>query len=284
MGREMGFIEKLNRLIGLYLSVFKLFGRLSVWIPFFVYALLQFGLLLFCVSYIRPAIYPMLSPIVALLGQNADVLFSHYPGLYLMLPQVFQWGKLLLGFIFEGLAAGMTAVLFLHFFSRGKYGEIKSSDAFKRWGQLLAVWAIITILLVLLNRYFPMAAAGFVNGSPRRVALMEILMRLITIGVYAMFVYAVPAVVVERTSIWRGIRLSLNYFARYPIFSFFLALLPYLLTIPVTYITSNSDVVVSKFSPELIFYVLVAGIIIDMIMNFLLTGAVVKFLVEEGEG
>ncbi len=274
----------MNRLIGLFVSAFKLFPKLTVWGPFIVYAVLQLALLLLCASYVKPSIYPILSPLVALLGQGAEELYSHYPGLYYMMPQVFQWGKLFLGFLFEGLAAGMTALLFLHYFQNRDSVKTKVSAALGRWGQLFLIWGLITLLLVLLNRFIPAALAGFVSGSPRRGAALDILMRLITVAVYAVFVYAVPAVAIEKKSLWGGIRLSVGYFVRYPIFTFFLTLLPYLLSIPVSYITANSDVVVSKFSPELIFYVLLVGIVIDMIMNFLLTGAVVKFLVEEREG
>ncbi len=279
----MGFIAKLNRLIGLYVAAIKLSGKGKIWMPFLIYALLQLLLLLLCVSYVNPVINPILSPMVAWLGSGADQLYSHYPGLYVMLPQVFQWSKLFLGIIFEGLVTGITALLFLQYFGGMKRSEIKVSSAFGKWGQLLIVWFFITALLVVLNRFVPELLRGFVSGSPRRLAALEVFMRLFTVFVYSFFVYAIPALVVEKLNIGGAIRASVRYFAQYPIFTFFLALLPYLLTVPVTYITGNSDVIVAKFSPELVYYVLLAGILIDLVMNFLLTGAVVKFLIEERE-
>ena len=111
--------------------------------------------------------------------------------------------------------------------------------------------------------------------------MFDLIMRLTTVFIYSVFVYAVPAVVVLQKNIGQAIKISLTFFFRYPIFTFFLALLPYLLTVPISYMTSNADIIVAKFSPELVFYILLIGIVIDMIVNFILTGAVVKFLTEE---
>jgi hypothetical protein len=47
--------------------------------------------------------------------------------------------------------------------------------------------------------------------------------------------------------------------------------------------TNKSELIMSKFYPELIFYIILAGLVIDFFVNVVLTGAVVKFLDEKSD-
>jgi hypothetical protein len=270
-------------LIGLYLAPLRSFWKGKVWLPFLIYAFLQAALLILLSSYTNPHIYPILSPLVRLLGEGRDDFFSHYPGLFLMLPQVFDWGKIFLGIVLEGLAAGLTSILFLRILAaKAEKESIRPGYAFSRWLHLAAVWSFITILLiVMISWLLPTLFSGLLHGSPRRALLFDMGLRLLTVFIYAIFVYAVPSVVVFRKSIWGALKQSISYFVRYPIFSFFLAFFPYLLSVPGSYAISRADVIIAKFAPELVFYILLIGVVIDLFANFVLTGAVVKFLVDE---
>ncbi|UCD94709.1 MAG: hypothetical protein JSU69_01265 [Candidatus Zixiibacteriota bacterium] len=279
----MGFVDTLNRLLGLYLAALKSVGRFRLWLPFFLYAVLQIVLLLLCVSYVNPRLYPVLSPLVSLLGQRNAEMFGHYPELYLLLPYVFQWGKLFLSIIFEGLAIGLTSALFvIAFHSKGR-PRLKLSPVFARWPQLLITWAVITGVIYLVNWLVPEIFSEYLQGSPRRVVIFEMVMRIIGVIIYAVFVYAVPAIIVRGEGIVRALKTSVSYFAGHPFFTFLLVLIPFLFTLPTTYLSAKAGIVVTKFSPELMFYILLGAIIVDMVINFVLTGAVVKFLVEDKE-
>ncbi len=279
----MGFLQKLNWLIELYLSTIKSAWRYRLWIPFFSYLILQFILLVLLASYNRPEINSLLSPFISLAAGKDSPLFGHYPGLYLMLPMVFQWGKLALGVIFEGFVTGATSLLFLGVFAPSRGGQSAFKLSLRKWPQLLLAWTCITAILILLDWLLPSIFAGVIQGSPRRVVMFDIILRLFTVFIYSIFMYAVPAIMVYQTSIWGAFKSSFSFFGKYPIFSFFLALIPYLLSVPTTFLISKSDVIVDKFSPELVFYVLVAGIVADLLVNFITTGAVVKFLIDESE-
>lgn len=279
----MGFIQKLNWLIELYLNTLKSARKISIWVPFAIYSFLQFFLLVALVSYVRPGIYAILSPVISLVAGKESPLFGHYPDLFLMLPMVFQWGKLILGIIFEGLAAGVTSLLFFKAFASSEKTPAVYKSSFSRWPQLLITWTCITAVLILVSWLIPSLFSGFLEGSPRRAAVSDTLLRLLSVFLYAIFIYAVPAIVVFQKSVWGAFKLSLSFFIKYPIFSFFLALIPYILSIPTTFLASKSDIIVDKFSPELVFYILLVGIIADLLVNFFTTGAVVKFLIDETE-
>lgn len=277
----MSFIDRLNRFIALYIYVIKRCWRLTAWLPFFFYAIFQFLLLVLLINYVEPHIYPILSPIISVLGQTEKEMFHHYPGLFILLPTVFQWLKIAAGVVFEGLTVGLASVLFLRIYGAKNGDRLRLSFAFRQWLHLIIAWTLITAVLVIINKYAPMIFSEQLAGSPRRLLVFDIILRLVTVALYSLFVYAVPAVIVYRDNALRAFRTSLSIFARYPIFSFFLAFIPYLLSLPVSYAAGKPDVIIDKFTPELVFYILTAGIILDVVINYIITGTVVKFLLDE---
>ena len=261
-GFRVKFLDRLNLLIGLYLASLRNVFKLYIWMPFFIYACLQFAVLILCVNYVSPRIYPVLFPLASIISDRMASAMSHYPGLYLLLPDFFQFVKISMGVVFEGLAAGLTVILFIRVFARAKKGEWKLSYSFSKWPHLLLTWTIITAILVVLNWYLPHLTRAYLVGSPRRIMLFEIGIRFITVLIYSIFIYAVPAVIVMRLNFLGALAASIRFFSRYPIFSFFLALIPYLITLPFSHLSGNADSIIAKFSPELIFYVLSMIIIV----------------------
>jgi len=277
----VSFIDKLNRFIALYVFVLKKCGRLKTWLPFFLYGILQFLLLLLLVNYVNSYVYPVLSPIISLFGDIEKQMFHHYPGLYLLLPSVYQWIKIFAGILFEGLAVGLSVVLFLRIYGAERDEKLRLSFAFRRWLHLIAVWTVITAILVVVNMYAPRIFAEQLVAAPRRMLAFDIILRLISVIMYSLFIYAVPAVIVYKNNALRALLTSWRLFFRYPVFSFFLAFIPYLLSIPISYMVGRADAIIDKFTPELVFYLLAIGIALDMIINYVITGTVVKFLLDE---
>lgn len=254
---------------------------MRLWLPLLVYTFLQFVILLIFKSYVSPVIYPILSPLVALLGKTTATMFAQYPGLYIALPYVYQWARLIFGIAFEGLVIGLTAMLLLKYTMPRHAADMTSRFVVNRWPGLLVVWTIVTAVIVAANIFLPELFRDYLAGSPRRVAAFDVIMRLVALMLYSLFIYAVPSIIVYKNNIAGAFKTTFTIFFRYPIFSFFLALLPYLLTLPTSYLTNQSGLIVSKFSPELVFYIMTAGLIIDMLVNFIITVTVANFLVDE---
>ncbi len=279
----MNFIEKLNRFVGLYLTAFGTTIKGGAWLPFLIYTGLQMSALIFVVNYTNPFIYPLLSPLIVLIaGENAS-LFDHYPTLYLLLPFVYQWFKIAIGIIFEGLAAGLTIVLILRILAPTQHAGLKLAAAYKKWPQLLLVWTIITAILWSIDTYLPPIFAEQLADAPRRQMAFNIILRLLTVGIYSILMYAIPALIVRNAGFLKSFRISIKLFIKYPIFSFFLAFIPILMTLPASYGAANADIIVQKFSPELVFYIIFAGLFVEFIANYLLMATLVKFMVDETE-
>ncbi len=279
----MGIIEKINRFLQLYLSSLGALRRPLVILPLIVYALIQYLVLIVLENYNHPAIFPWLSSLVSLTGQGREEFFSHYPELYILLPNIYQWAKLAVGFLLEALFLTVTVVLFVRHFNQADSRQWPLSLVWKRWPTTFAVWAIVSILLVIINIYIPGFFAGYLYGSPRRAFVFDAVMKVFTVGVYSLFLYALPAAIVYNNGLIKSLKTSLTFFVRYPIFTFFLAFIPYILSLPLAYATAASSVIVDKFSPGLVVYLLIAGIFVDLIINYFLTGTAVRFLLQEAE-
>jgi len=277
----MALLDRLNKFLNLYLSVAGLAARPRLWLPFLIYAFLQLALLFILARYTHPLVYSVLSPLISLFSPEVAERFGHYPNLYFLLPTVFQIARLFVAVILEGLVIGLTSVMILRLYksSAGFSGSI--GEAAARWPQLAAGWVLITAPLIALGWYLPEFFADQLIGSPRRLLVFGAGLRLLTVLVYSVFIYALPAVIVFRTNALKGLWLSFRCFLRYPLFTFFLVFLPYLATVPISYMIERTDIVVTKFSPELVFYLLTAGLFVDMLVNFAVTAAAVVFLIED---
>jgi hypothetical protein len=238
-------------------------------------------LLQILVNYTKPGLYSILSPAVNLIREGAGDYFAHYPGLYILLPSVFQYGKFALAFIIEGLVIGLTVLLILRNFKPESGSDYSLSIGFKNWPRLFIVSGVIACILLIFNQYFPAFFAEYLRGSPRRLMMFDMAVRLATIGIYAVFLYAVPSVIVYRQGIMKSIKTSLSIFLKYPIFTFFLSFVPYMISLPISYAASKSNLIVSKFTPELVHYLLLGGVVVDLAINFFLAGTITKFLIDE---
>lgn len=280
----MVFLNQLNRLLELYTFGLRYLLRLKNWWPFFVYFLLQFILLLVLVNFTNRYIFSWLEPVIGLLiGSEQAGAFSHYPGLYLFLPYIFQILKLIPGIVFEAVAVGLTVVLFIESYHGTSETGYRYADVYSRWLQLVLTWVPITAILFAINWFAPRILEPLLVGSPRRMMIFEVGLPLVTVAVYALFVYAVPAVIVYRTNFIAAFGKSLKFFARQPIFTFFLALIANVIPTVLYYLVGKSDFIIADFAPELVFYLLFITIIIDMVIYIIFIGAVTRFLIEEKE-
>jgi hypothetical protein len=280
----MIFLNKLNRLLELYTFGLRYLLRPKNWWPFFVYFLLQLILLLILVNFANRYIYSWLEPVIGLLiGSEQAGAFSHYPGLYLFLPFIFQILKLIPGVIFEAVAVGLTVVLFIESYHGTSETGYRYSDVYSRWLQLVLTWVPITAILFAINWFAPQILKPLLVGSPRRMMIFEIGLPLFTVFVYALFVYAVPAVIVYRINFIAALGKSLKLFVRQPLFTIFLTLIANVIPAVLYYLVGKSNVIVADFAPELVSYLLFVTIIIDMIIYIIFIGALTRFLIEEKE-
>jgi hypothetical protein len=279
----MDFVSSINRFIGLFVDTFKQFGRVRIWLVLLGYFLINWLLLYAHYNFVSPFFYGFISFWTGLFGDQQATGFTHYPGHFLLLPYFFGWAKLFLGILLEGAVLGAVAVMFYQ-----SYHEIAKEEratfrqVFASWIHLELAWLLLNGLILAVNRFLPDLLRPWLAGSPRRTMAFEFAaLPLIYVVILAVLFHMIPAAAVYRDHFFRALRRSFRLFLRRPFTSFFLSLL--LLTVPVfvSIINGKSADIVQKFKPELVYWLLLAGLIVDVFFYFFWMGTAVRSLVDE---
>lgn len=276
----LGYI---NQFIGLFIDSLRQIGRGKIWLSLFVLAVINGFVLYMHYDFLSPLFYSVMSAWTSLVSKSAATMFTHYPMHFVLMPFYYGIAKLVPGLIFESLILGAVAIYF-----RNSYLEAEGSErltlrsAVASWGSLIVAWVLINGLTVLVSIYFPDWFRFIHQDSPRRLlAFNFLIMPAIFAIILSLFFFAIPAIAIFRENFVKGIKRSLKMFVHRPITCLFLSGVilagPYLLSA----IAGYSEDISTKFKPELVFWVLAAGLVVELLANYFWMGTAVKFLLEE---
>ena len=210
--------------------------------------------------------------------------FTHYPGHFLTLPYFFGWAKFYAGILVEGAVLGAVALMFYYSYIRGAEKEEKTvSNIVYMWFQLILAWLVINGIILLVNVKLPELLHNVLFGSPRRIFVFTNMVQpFLYVLTVAFSFFAIPLIALRQVSFARGLLESLKIFLKHPIMSFFLALTVMLIPLLLNLIAGQQDTIVAKFRPELIYWLLFFGLLVDMVVNFFWMGTAVRYIIEEG--
>ncbi len=279
----MPMLKHLNAFITLLVDTIKQMGRGKIWLILALY--LGLGWILLFVHYkaVSPGFYGLVSVWTRLFGEDASTRFFHYPGHFYYLSYFFGWAKLIVGVLLEGLFLGTAALMFRNAFadSPGPLGASFRAQV-KVWGHLVAVSVIFNGIITLAGLFLPIAAAPWIEGYARRTAAFEFaFMPLVFTVLLSLFYFAIPVVAIHGQSWRQGILRSLKIFLRRPMTCFFLSGLVLFVPVLLAALADRSDIIISKFRPELVFWLLMAGLFAELLANFFWMGTAARFLIED---
>lgn len=282
----MTLLRNLNHFISLFLETFRQFGRWRIWAVLAAYFALQWLILYAHFDFVSPAFYGFVKAWLGLAGalglisgQEAAV-FTHYPGQFLVLPSVFGWARLLIGVLIEGLVLGYVAVLFrnIHLQSAGE-SALDVSATVRFWLQLALAWVALNGLILLVNIFLPELLQTWLRGSPRRREAFEfIVLPVVQAFLFGLLYFAIPSVAIYGENVVKGIGRSVRIFFRRPFTSFFLAAAILFAPTLVASIANRSADIITKFRPELVYWVLAAGLVLELIAYFFWMGTATRYL------
>jgi hypothetical protein len=259
-------------------SALRQVAKPALWLPFLLIALLQIAGLEAFLAFYRSGVSIVALPLVRWLGGDAA---THYPTFYVFLPVFFARWDTLLAVFAASLTTGAAVLLFARTYGEGTPSPW--STAARRYLALAGI-ALISALLSL---------AVFIPGEQtiHRVAGDRMLRWLARLGMMGVFVvaesfiiYASVAVVLEGRSFLRSLRDSVGTAAKLFVPTLVVVGIPVLLAFPLDYLTERSDLFLTKFRPELMTGVLFAKILAELVLGFLLVGAVTRiYLFRRGE-
>ncbi len=281
----MSIAAGINRLIGIIVDTLRQIPRGRIWLWLLIYFVIDFIVLYAHYDFTSPIFYGVINLWTGLFSDQQATGFTHYPGHFLLLPTFYDWGKLVVGVIFEGLLLGAAALLFYETFV-----EVDREDrfSFKRllpsWIHLVLAFVIINAILVGFNLLLPNLLGGWLEYSPRRILFFQwVIMPGVYVIVLALFFYMYSSIAVYRDNIIRALGRSLRLFGRNPITSLVLAAI--VLSAPVIFsnIVSSPAKLIRNFSPELVYWLLLIALVAEVIVHFLWMGTSVRVLIDEEE-
>ncbi|MCK4657334.1 MAG: hypothetical protein KAT85_09875, partial [candidate division Zixibacteria bacterium] len=120
-------------------------------------------------------------------------------------------------------------------------------------------------------------------GSPRRTLAFGVGVRLLGSVILAMFMYVLPNILIDGEKFLAAVRRSLRTFSSSMISSYVIAVIPYLIVLPFIIMLHNPVLIVTKFYPELVLYLIVCKIVASMFSSFIFTSTVLRFHWEYAE-
>lgn len=245
--------------------------------PFVLFALTQFLLLLALVNFYAPFLSFVFVPII---GKVMGEFVLHYPGYFLFLPKIFSRANLLLSGVLGIISLGWATYLFFSYFLPDK--KVKLAEGlkivFSKYLILLGVWVIETVIILAWFFFLSRAGKGFfLAGSYKRELVFEIFGLCSGVVFYGLFAFTLPAVMLSGRNIFTAIGLSLSIYKRNFFSTYFFVLLPNLLTLPFTFMNRNAAFLISRFNPEVIILILILEIVISMLANYMLISTLTRF-------
>jgi len=195
---------------------------------------------------------------------------------------VFDWAKFCLGVFVEGLILGGAALVMYEDHFEGSDEEKTPLRAIlSSWLYLAIAWTLVNGLMLLVALKLPSLLGGWMSQSPRRIlAYQFVLLPGFYVGLLSVFYLVLPRIAIYGEGIIEAFRRSLRLVVKFPISIFFMACLVLAGPVAASFITGQPGMIVDKFRPEMVFWVLVGGIGVEIFANFLWMGTAARFLVE----
>jgi len=270
----------------LYGQTFRLMGKVSLWVPLLLHAALAVVLVLMHYYIFSPLTGSIIKGWTGLVNADYAPLFYHYPSHFTLLPYFYGLARLVVNIFTEALLFGVVIDLFIAIYRNQKPAFMTSfGHALRRYLKLSLVWLVLLALLYVINRYFNTFLEDVLGYSlqdaPRRQMMAQLIARGITVIIYSVCIFLLPAIMAEAGSFGAAIKRGFKAFARHPFVAIGIVLIPYLIGLLPSWVLSDPGRIVTTFYPELVFYLVLVSIGVDIIVNFILLGTSLKFYMDQ---
>ena len=277
----MNILEGTNKLIGHYINALKGLGRGKIWLFITIYFFLQLLILYALYNFTFPLFYGAVAFLSSILNDKVSTAFTHYPNQLLLLSYYFGWIKFFVALLIEGLFLGAIAREF-YLGRQQSTAQPESVFKFSPWLNLIIGWVVFNGLVALVTTMLPEIVSPFTSKHPRRAMVFEYLVLpfIITLLMSA-FYFIIPLISAFGLKALSASKKSLSVFSKHPIFCVFLATTILSGPLLMNFINSHPSIIVEKFKPELVFWLLAVAIFIEAIANLLWMGTAVNYLSED---
>lgn len=244
-----------------------------VLIPFLVKAVFEaLALTVFFYSPRSPFSIIFAQPIKSFFGAA----FLHYPYNFNLLPKLFYYGQIFVmitvGVIMYGMAMGMVSQA-----HTGNNEEVKIfgnfNKAARRYFALTGIWLTTFILSLLIMKIPSLIIKKFMQPTTSAVLLLQMVSYagiLLALVIEAIFIYAYPAIVLERRGFFGSITRSFSVMRRIFLTTLILIFVPRLFEFLYMFVRQKQQGLMNITVPEITLVILGAGIVLTFITDSLI--------------
>lgn len=235
-------------------------------LPFFIVGLFDVLLLILIYLAPRPPLSALLAPpIRAFWGER----FLHYPLNLLLIPRLFNYGHIIstafIGVLMTGAAIGMLKQAKEGCKPNILFNLIKS---LRMYLGLLVIWLVMFGLVSAAFKGLP-AIFHFKQGAASQIVFYAAFF--ISILIEAIFLYAIPAVIIEEKKAGAAIRRSISFSKSAFLLTLILVALPTFIYIPMIILGGKLPVLINRVFPEVVLIFLAVRIVISVVIDCLIT-------------
>ena len=262
-----------------------------IFIPFLIFAIVDLVSLFILFLAPRMPLRLALGPIIRTIWSET---FLHYPANFILLQKLSFLSRLALSVLIGSLLTGMAVSIIQSIFYKRPV-ELKKSflSALKIYFSLFLVTLIVTGLFYFTGKAMSFVLAKYFSRHARllfigaRIWFGPVSMALnflIALFIQALFIYAIPLLIIEKMKFKKAIARSFVLLKKLFIPTILLIGLPMLLYIPIIVMEYNTVFLIEKFIPEIILVILMTGIIINsLLIDPLITAATTLLYLKKKE-
>ena len=267
----------MQSVIKIWKETIRIFGQnRGIFLPFFIVGIVDIFLLIIIYLAPQPPLSVLLSPPIKVFWGER---FLHYPLNLFLIPRLFDLAHTI-SIAFTGVLMTGTAVRMLEEVHNGSGPDFGRglTNSLRAYLKIFVIWLV---MFGLVSAVFKLLPVIFKLKQGMASLLLLGAGFIISIFIQAIFIYAIPAVIIEEKKIWPAIKRSVSFCFGAFLPTLILVGLPTIIYLPILILKGKLSLMVSKIFPEAVLIFVGLGIVISVIMDCLVTSSTVVFFLNK---
>ncbi|OPX30411.1 MAG: hypothetical protein B1H08_01780 [Candidatus Omnitrophica bacterium 4484_171] len=212
----------------------------------------------------RPFVYLFGPPVKAFWGMK----FLHYPFNLYLLPKLFYYASICVGATVGALMSAAAIGMIRDYYTRRNIPSFlpNFSISLKRYFALFGIWFVTFII-----SFYSVKAVGYFSAKGFMLKIVPYIMYSVSIIVQLIFIYAVPALIIEKRKIMSSIARGVGFLRKAILPTLIFVLLPAAFYLPVLALKHKGAVLMGRLYPEIIIAIVGFGILVSFVIDVLVT-------------
>ncbi|MDD5729698.1 MAG: hypothetical protein PHN57_01020 [Candidatus Omnitrophica bacterium] len=245
----------------------------NLYLPFIIFGIVELTALIFIFLIPRMPFVLLFGPIIRTFWRD---MFLHYPYNFYLLPKLASHSRTVLSVILGSLLTGAATAMVYKVYS-GK--PVNLGEALKAaLKKYILIFIVIFVVAVLFHFSAKFIAGGIANLFLEHRKLMFLkpglwlapflvcLNFLLVVIFNSLFIYAIPAIIVDQKKLFPALGASFLLFKRFFFPTLCLVGVPMLIYIPLVVLNYNPEFLVRKLFPESVLLVQIAGVVLNSLI------------------